>query len=108
MATTRKDPAEAGSLRFYYRNWRPTLYGRFWTRIWAWVTSLGLMPDIFVTLPTTQCLRSIPYKGRRPSPVMGCRREDVRGAAGVPQKAADFAAPPKSAALGQGLPLADT
>ena len=50
MAATGKDPAESGPLRFYYRNWRPTLYGRFWTRIWAWATSLGLLPDIVVTL----------------------------------------------------------
>ena len=50
MAPTRKDPAESGPLRFYYRDWRPTLYGRFWTRIWAWATSLGLLPDIVVTL----------------------------------------------------------
>jgi hypothetical protein len=33
--------------------------------------------------------------------VMGCRRDHVGGATGVPQKAADFAAPPQSAALGQ-------
>jgi hypothetical protein len=31
--------------------------------------------------------------------VMGCRRDDVGGAAGVPQKAGDLAALPKSAAL---------
>src|SRR5262245_10090459 len=50
MVRTRKDPAEAGSLRFYYRNWRPAGYGRLCTRIWAWATSLGLLPDTLVTL----------------------------------------------------------
>ena len=65
MATTRKDPAEAGSLRFYYRNWRPTLYGRLWTRIWAWATSLGLLPDITIAKPscsnrTTPAESSVP------------------------------------------------
>jgi hypothetical protein len=50
MTASRKDPAESGTLRHYYRNWRPTLYGRIWTRIWAWATGLGLLPDIVTTL----------------------------------------------------------
>ena len=50
LAPTGKDPAESGFLRFYYRNWRPTLFGRLWTRVWAWATSLGLLPDTLVTL----------------------------------------------------------
>jgi hypothetical protein len=45
-----KDPAESGLLRFHYRDWRPTRWGRFWTRIWAWATGLGLLPDIVATL----------------------------------------------------------
>ena len=50
MTPSRKDPAESGNLRRYYRNWRPTLYGRIWTRIWAWATGLGILPDILTTL----------------------------------------------------------
>ena len=74
MATNRKDPAEAGGLHFYYRNWRPTLYGRFWTRIWAWATSLGMMPDLLVTLLVKErksdrlvghVLVPVVYEGRR-------------------------------------------
>jgi hypothetical protein len=50
MPPSHKDPAETTSLRFYYRDWRPTLYGRIWTRIWAWATGLGILPDIVTTL----------------------------------------------------------
>ena len=45
-----RDPGEAGRLRFYYRDWRPTLFGRLNTRLWSWATSLGLLPDIMTTL----------------------------------------------------------
>lgn len=45
LAPTGKDPAESGSLRFDYRNRRPTLFRRLSTRIWAWATSLGLLPS---------------------------------------------------------------
>lgn len=47
----REDPAEQNSyLRFFYRDWRPTLLGRIWTRIFARIAELGLMPDIVVSL----------------------------------------------------------
>ena len=45
------DPAERdGVLRFYYRGWRPTRFGRCATRIWAWLSGLGVLPEIFLTL----------------------------------------------------------
>lgn len=46
----REDPAERGYLRFFYRNWRPTRFGRFWSGLLAWVSGLGLMPQILLTL----------------------------------------------------------
>ena len=45
-----KDPAERGYLRFFYRDWRPTRFGRLWTRLFAWVSGLGLVPQILLTL----------------------------------------------------------
>jgi hypothetical protein len=45
-----KDPAERGYLRFFYRDWRPTRFGRFWSRAYAWVAGLGLTPRILLTL----------------------------------------------------------
>ncbi|MEC4888719.1 MAG: hypothetical protein RI101_01550 [Nitrospira sp.] len=45
-----KDPAERGYLRFFYRDWRPTRFGRWWTRLFAWVSGLGLTPRILLTL----------------------------------------------------------
>jgi len=44
------DPAERGWLRYFYRNWRPTRVGRVWSRIFAWVSGLGLTPKILTTL----------------------------------------------------------
>jgi len=45
------DPAErSGYLRFFYRDWRPTLLGRVWSRAFAWVSGLGLTPEILLTL----------------------------------------------------------
>jgi hypothetical protein len=45
------DPAERSSkLRFFYRDWRPTPFGRIWNRATAWVCGLGLLPDILVAL----------------------------------------------------------
>lgn len=46
----REDPAERGYLRFFYRDWRPTRFGRFWSGAWAWVSGLGLTPQILLTL----------------------------------------------------------
>jgi hypothetical protein len=50
MKPSYRDPAESSSLRFYYRDWRPTLLGRITTRLWAWLTGLGVMPEIFTAL----------------------------------------------------------
>ena len=48
----RKDPAEEGYLRFFYRGWRPTVLGRIHNRVFAWAAGLGLLPDLLVTLRT--------------------------------------------------------
>ena len=49
----REDPAErTGYLRFFYRGWRPTLIGRLWSRAYAWVCGLGLLPRMLLTLQT--------------------------------------------------------
>jgi hypothetical protein len=45
-----KDPAESTSLRFYYRDWRPTLLGRVSTRLWAWLTAVGIADRRLTTL----------------------------------------------------------
>ncbi|HUK35024.1 MAG TPA: nitroreductase/quinone reductase family protein [Vicinamibacterales bacterium] len=52
MASLRRDdPAEqSGALRFFYRNWRPTRFGRAWNRAFAWASGLGLGPPFLVTL----------------------------------------------------------
>ena len=46
----REDPAERGYLRFFYRDWRPTRLGRFWSGAWAWVSGLGLTPQTLLAL----------------------------------------------------------
>lgn len=49
----REDPAErTGYLRFFYRGWRPTRLGRLWSRLYAWVSGLGLLPRMLLTLQT--------------------------------------------------------
>ena len=49
----REDPAERTSyLRFFYRGWRPTRLGRWWARLYAWVSGLGLVPRLLLTLQT--------------------------------------------------------
>jgi len=51
MTAFRTDPAERrGYLRFFYRNWRPTRLGKIWNRAFAWVSGLGLTPQILLTL----------------------------------------------------------
>jgi hypothetical protein len=51
--TPREDPAErVGYLRFFYRGWRPTRIGRLWSRVYAWVCGLGLLPRMLLTLQT--------------------------------------------------------
>ena len=37
-------------LRFFYRGWRPTRLGRIWSGVFAWVSGLGLTPEILLTL----------------------------------------------------------
>jgi hypothetical protein len=46
----RQDPAESGYLRFYYRNRRPTRFGRLSNQVWAWASGLGLTPSLLLTL----------------------------------------------------------
>jgi hypothetical protein len=46
----RDDPAENGYLRFYYRNRRPTRFGKLSNQVWAWATGLGLTPSLLLTL----------------------------------------------------------
>ena len=51
MRASRGDPAErSGYLRFFYRDWRPTHLGKIWNRAFAWVSGLGLTPQILLTL----------------------------------------------------------
>ena len=51
MSKSRTDPAEqSGYLRYFYRDWRPTRLGRISGRVLSWVTGLGLMPRILLTL----------------------------------------------------------
>jgi hypothetical protein len=50
MTPSREDPAEQGSLRYYYRGWRPTRWGRITSRAYAWLTGLGLLPQVLLTL----------------------------------------------------------
>ncbi len=46
-----EDPAERGGyLRWFYRGWRPTRFGRIWSGAWAWICGLGLAPAILLTL----------------------------------------------------------
>jgi len=50
MSALRKDPAEQSFLRFFYRDWRPTWWGRIWNRAFAWLTGLGLLRPVLLTL----------------------------------------------------------
>jgi hypothetical protein len=51
MKASLKDPAErSGYLRYFYRNWRPTRFGRLWNSACAWVSGLGLTPHTLITL----------------------------------------------------------
>jgi F420H(2)-dependent quinone reductase len=47
---TRKDPAERGHLRLFYRDWRPTRLGRIVNGAWAWLSGMGLTPQILLAL----------------------------------------------------------
>ena len=51
MSESRTDPAEQnGYLRYFYRDWRPTRLGRIFGRVLSWLSGLGLMPRILLTL----------------------------------------------------------
>jgi F420H(2)-dependent quinone reductase len=51
MRPSREDPAErSGYLRYFYRGWRPTRFGRIWNGAFAWVSGLGLTPQLLLTL----------------------------------------------------------
>ena len=51
MRPSSEDPAERrGYLRFFYRDWRPTRLGRSWSGAIAWLSGLGLTPNILLTL----------------------------------------------------------
>ena len=51
MTTSREDPAErSGYLRYFYRDWRPTRLGRFWSSTIAWLSGMGLTRRIVLTL----------------------------------------------------------
>jgi len=51
MKASPEDPAErSGYLRYFYRDWRPTRFGRIWNGAYAWVSGLGLTPQILITL----------------------------------------------------------
>ena len=51
MSAQRADPAEQGwFLRLCYRDWRPTLFGRWVNRFWMLWSSLGLPPRLMLAL----------------------------------------------------------
>jgi deazaflavin-dependent oxidoreductase (nitroreductase family) len=68
------DPAERRSLRFFYRDWRPTRLGHVVNGAMAWLSGLGLTPPILLTLqvagrksgvPRTSVLVPAEVDGRR-------------------------------------------
>lgn len=45
------DPAEtSGYLRYFYRDRRPTAVGRLWSRFYAWLVGLGILPPLLAAL----------------------------------------------------------
>lgn len=75
MGTTiRKDPAEGGHLRLFYRDWRPTRLGRIVNGAWATLAGLGLTPQLLLALQVrgrstgllrTTVLVPVRYAGQR-------------------------------------------
>src|SRR5579883_2648926 len=64
-STTHRDPAEEHRfLRFYYRDWRPTLLGRWTNAVTGVIAGLGLTPWIMGALEvrgrTSGKWRSVP------------------------------------------------
>jgi hypothetical protein len=51
MQLEHRDPAERNAfLKLCYRDWRPTRFGRVLTHALAWISGLGMLPSILVTL----------------------------------------------------------
>lgn len=74
MRTSLQDPAERTGLRFFYRGWRPTRLGKIWNRAFAWVSGLGLTPQVLLTLQVksrsngrlySTVLAVVGYEGKR-------------------------------------------
>ncbi len=62
MRTSRTDPAErSGYLRYFYKDWRPTRVGRIWSRAYAWVAGLGVLPRLLLTLQVKSRQTGRPY-----------------------------------------------
>jgi hypothetical protein len=52
MTAFPKDPAEqSGYLRYFYRDWRPTRLGRFWSSTIAWLSAMGRRRSVFNLVP---------------------------------------------------------
>jgi F420H(2)-dependent quinone reductase len=50
MVATYQDPAERGYLRLFYRDWHPTRLGKLVTGTLAWISGMGLTPQVLLTL----------------------------------------------------------
>jgi len=69
MTTPYRDPAErSGSLRRFYRDWRPTRLGRLVNGAWAWLSGLGLTPRVLLTLRGFGFLQRLPRRPLRRVP----------------------------------------
>jgi hypothetical protein len=60
-ARTRSDPAEQRHLRLFYRDWRPTRLGRIVNGTWAWLSGLGLTPQLLLTLQVRGRNSGLPF-----------------------------------------------
>jgi F420H(2)-dependent quinone reductase len=50
-SSTHPDPAERSAvMRLFYRDWRPTRFGRWVNRFWCWWSGLGLPPRLMAAL----------------------------------------------------------
>jgi hypothetical protein len=55
LMVLREDPAEKDRyLRLFYRGCRPTLFGRIWTRVFAWMAGMGVLPELLEWTVTTK------------------------------------------------------
>ena len=65
--STHPDPAERSAfMRLFYRDWRPTRFGRWVNRFQSWVSGLGVAPRFMATLE----LRGRTSGRRRSNPVV--------------------------------------